>query len=259
MSAELKTAFLISGAGSTVEAVLHARKKGELDGVQPVAVIASRPDAAGIERARSLGVAAYVVNRRSYADAHAFGQTLLQLLDDLKVDLLSQNGWLPKTPDNVIDAYKGHVLNQHPGPLDPGAIDFGGKGMYGIRVAAARLGYAWLTSDRDEHWTEATMHEVTREYDRGALIAVSRMEMPGLGRPVTIAELTDRFTETLARESGYVQARLLPHEHELVISTLRTIGSTGEIPRFVRETPLVPDAYTSFAADAKSLAVQLFP
>lgn len=44
---ELRTALLISGGGTTAEAVIKATQRGELKGIQPVVVIASRPSAGG--------------------------------------------------------------------------------------------------------------------------------------------------------------------------------------------------------------------
>ena len=124
----IRFAMLISGSGTTAEAVLKAWRNGEIDSMLPVAVIASRSDALGIEKARALGVPTFVADN----------SILLPLLRQLRVDVGFQNGWLPLTPALMVRAYKGRIINQHPGPLDPaGPVDFGGHGMYGARVTAA--------------------------------------------------------------------------------------------------------------------------
>ncbi len=259
MNVEIKTALLISGSGSTAEAVLEARHKGELDGIYPVAVIASRSDAPGLEKARRYHVDTYVVDRKMYQTSKQFGDDLLTLLKTLGVEFVSQNGWLPKTPDSVIEMYAGRIINQHPGPLDPGRVDFGGKGMYGSRVSAARLGYAWLSHDPNEHWTEATIHNVTQEYDKGGLIAVSRQSFSELGRPVTVADLTTSLAQAFIEGACDLQDSLIRREHQLVIETLRTIGATQSIPIYQRDRPLIPAVYILFVEEAKSAAIQTFP
>ncbi len=240
-----------------MESVLDARERGELDGIHPVAVISSRPDAGGLEKAKTLGVETYVVNRQEYPYAAGFGRDLLTLLWRLKIDLVSQNGWLPLTPESVVSAYRGWIINQHPGPLDPGrAVDFGGKGMFGTRVTAARVAYAWEA--REGYWTEATVHQVTEEFDNGGLIATSAMPLPEPGTSTTVCELVES-PAMLLEATRDVQTSLLPQEHALVVDTLRTIGSTGNVPVYKREKPLVPSAYVDIAHQAKQAAIQLYP
>lgn len=259
MSKEIKTALLISGGGSTAEAILTARKKGELDGIHPIIVIASKYDIEGIEKAKAFDVPVYVLNRKNYATPELFGHALLELLRIYHVDLISQNGWLPRTPDSIVSAYAGRIINQHPGPLDPGRTDFGGKGMYGVRVTGARLAYAWLTANPAEHWTEATVHHVTAEYDKGKLIAVSRLQFSDIGRSVTVAELTDGLSETYAGQVKELQDYLLLREHALVVHTLRKIGQSQAIPEHTRIGPVVPDQYIPLVEQAKHVAIQVFP
>lgn len=254
---DISCAILISGSGSTAEAILRARKKGELDGINPVAVIASRPDSAGITKAQNLGFPVYVLERRGVTAA-VFASRLHGLLLNLHVELISQNGWLPLTPSDVVAAYRGRIINQHPGPLDPGrTADFGGKGMYGSRVTCARLAYSWLT--QTDPWTEATVHHVNQEFDKGSLIAVSRVELPQLPQAVTVAELTTDMRGTLIEATLDIQATLLPYEHALVIDTLRTIGESKIIPSYSRGLPLIPDARVHVAENAKNVAIQVFP
>jgi folate-dependent phosphoribosylglycinamide formyltransferase PurN len=255
---ELRTALLISGGGTTAEAVIKACQSGELKGISPVAVIASRPDAPGIGKAEALGIASYVVQRKDFFSAATFGNELLRILRELKVDLVSQNGWLVKTPPAVIEEYQGRILNQHPGPLDPGrGLDFGGKGMYGARVVCARLAYAWITGE-NKPWTEATTHYVTEEYDQGDLIRVSKMEIASLGGPVAVAQLRGA-PQQLESRTKEVQAQLLPLEHKNVIATLRMFGERRQGEGYRRKKPLIPRENEEWLNQAKNLAIELFP
>ena len=224
----LRTALLISGSGTTAEAVIMACQSSELAGIEIVAVIASKSDAGGIEKAQNLGIPTHVVRV----------DDLLVLLKKLRVQLVSQNGWLPLTPKEVVDEYEGMIVNQHPGPLDPGYADFGGKGMYGARVVAARLIYSQLVGG--DFWTEATTHLVTEEFDRGLLLRTERLEFsPG------------------ARTED-IQQQLLLLEHKNVIETLK-LFARGKAVGHGRKERLVEEKNLSFLDEAKRMAVKLFP
>ena len=138
----LRTAFLISGGGTTMAAALDAISCGRLTGIVPACVIASKPDAGGIANAVDRGIDEaniIIVKRRDFSSAENYAEALLFFLRRKGVRLVSQNGWLPMTLRAVIGEYPGMIINQHPGPLHPGRPDFGGKGMFGRAVHAARL------------------------------------------------------------------------------------------------------------------------
>jgi len=254
---EIRTALFISGGGSTAEAVIKAHQSGELRGILPIVVISSRSDAPGIQKAESLGVQTRIVQRKDFSSPEAFGEQLLRTLKSYGVELVSQNGWLPLTPTSVAEEYRERIINQHPGPLDPGrGNDFGGKGMYGSRVTAARLGYSWIAGE--DFWTEVTTHHVTEKYDDGDLIRVVQMNIPPLGRLVTIAELQN-FPQPLIDKTKEVQAKLLPLEHRNVIATLQMFAEQGSLPHFRRPEPLIPEGREQILFEAKRLAIELFP
>lgn len=253
---ELRTALLISGGGTTAKAVIEACQRGELKGIIPVAVIVSKPKAGGIEKAQALHIPTFVVSPKEFSSKDEFGKALLKLLKELRVNLVSQNGWLPPTPWNVIEQYENMILNQHPGPLDPGReIDFGGKGMYGSAVTCARVAYAWLAGT--DFWTEATTHFVTPEFDKGNLIRVSQLEFERITHPVTIADLQAQ-PQGLIETTSRIQAELLPLEHQNVIETLRMFAE-GNVHPYQRPEPLISEGKEIYARQAREIAVQLFP
>jgi len=253
---KLRLGVLISGGGSTAEAVIMACQEGRLSRVEPVVVISSRPEAPGIQKARDLGIETLVVQPRRSASPKAFGEELLIILKTANVDLVSQNGWLPKTPDSIVEEYEGRIINQHPGPLDPGRVDFGGWRMYGARVTCARLAHQWITGEENP-WTESTIHHVVDEYDQGDLIRVLRMEMTSHFRLETINELGQN-PQYLVETTRRVQTQLLPLEHENVIAVLHSF-TEGQVPKFERSMPLVPKNDEFIVNQAKELAIQLFP
>lgn len=243
-----------------MEATIRACQEGRLKGILPVAVIASTEEALGIGKAKSLGIKeVLVVSRKDFSTVEAFADKLLEIFTRLRVNLISQNGWLPLTPKQVIDHYPKMIVNQHPGPLDPGrAIDFGGKGMFGKRVACSRLAYCLLTGQ--DFWTEASTHFVTPEYDRGDLIRIERLEFADPNFRVTVAQINNdqEIQEWLQNQSKQIAAELLPIEHLNTITTLQLFADQKAIG-FRRQEPLIPLGNENLVFESKKIAKQLFP
>jgi phosphoribosylglycinamide formyltransferase 1 len=206
-----RLATLISGNGTTMAEIIKACQSGGLP-IDIACVISSKVTAGGIKRAFELGIPEsdiVVVNPRMYEDSEAFGTALLHELQSRDVTIVTQNGWLHRTPDAVIDAFPERIFNQHPGPVP----EFGGDGMYGKRVHAARL--AFLKATGRDYWTEAVVHRVTPVYDDGAVVKSEQ-----------VAIFPDDTIETL-------QSRVLPVEHRIQIEFLQEFieGSLTEVPK----------------------------
>lgn len=256
---ELRLAMLISGGGTTMNSVLEACEREELVGVRPVVVISSDPSARGIIKARNHNIPTFVVSRKGVS-RELFGEQLLSVLRDFQVDIVSQNGWLPLTPANVVSEYQTNnmIINQHPGPLDPGrGNDFGGKGMHGSAVMCARIAYLWMSSDRP--CTESTVHAVTNNLDEGDLISIVEMN---LKIPDYVIDLMDldkpRHQQMLRFLTQEAQDELLPLEHSNVIAALSKFGS-GNATTFRRQEALVPEEKLEVLEAAKKIAVDLYP
>src|SRR3989344_4544644 len=154
-----KWASFVSGGGTTTAAIFDAIIDGRLRGIKPTLLVASKAGIGAIEKVRER-ISVYgkqfdmteddivVAERRELGDK-AWTDKLYSACFERGVDVITQNGWLPKTPEDVIRVVNGNIFNQHPGPLDPGyELDFGGGGalgMYGRRVHCARLLFARRT------------------------------------------------------------------------------------------------------------------
>lgn len=215
---KLNLALLISGSGSTATAIIKSCNEGTLAGlIKPVLVIASTPLAKGIEIINNLNCLHWddviTIDPTTYPSREEFGKAIIAECHIREVDIIGQYGWMVKTPKNVIDAFPNHMINQHPGPLDPGHLSFGGKRWFGMRVHCARLEFVRQTN-RD-FWTEATAQRVHENFDEGARLGA-----------VSVKINNDDTPETL-------QQRVLPHEHALQISVLKqfALGTVKEQPR----------------------------
>ena len=146
----------ISGRGSNLEVLLRAM---EADGpAEIVLVITDKAEAPGLEHARRRGIPVKVL-----ADAGAPDEWLPSL-QEKRIDLLVLAGYLKLVPAAVVAAYRGRIMNTHPSLLPA----FGGKGMYGERVHRAVL----ASGTRE---TGVTIHLVDEAYDRGPILAQSRV------------------------------------------------------------------------------------
>ncbi|MDO8444358.1 MAG: formyltransferase family protein [bacterium] len=238
-------AALVSGGGSTMKRIGDACLWGKLNNlIELVLVVASKPGIGAIEKARELGLPddrIHVCNPRDYSTPKAFGQAIIGLFRRWGIEQIGQHGWLPLTPENVIEAYDGHIINQHPGPLDTGFPDFGGPGMYGRRVHCARLLYIQQTGRSEDLFTEATAHRVTPEFDRGSIIGWTSMPI----RP-------DDTVES-------IQKVLLSAEHQLQIDVLEKVALGRRLKPLVRTHRLVPDDWVPLLEECKRLACLLYP
>lgn len=159
----IRAAVLASGGGSNLQAILdHLAALGPARPLELVVVASNRKSAGALDRARAYGIAANVI---APADAPA----LLALLASHGVQLVILAGYLRHVPPEIIARYRDAIVNIHPALLPK----FGGAGMYGHHVHDAVLAAG-------EHESGATVHFVTNDYDRGAILAQERVPvLPG--------------------------------------------------------------------------------
>jgi len=254
-----KLALFISGGASTAARIIDECMNGVLQAkIEPVCVIASRRQIAGVDKMRQRGFCEengnlYVVRRKDFADGDvgdcSFGEEILSKLRLHEVKIVGQYGWLSKTPKNVIQEFLNRIINQHPGPLDPSRLGFGGEKMYGSRVHAARLLYVKRIGH--DFWTEATAHHVTEEYDQGKLIATRVIEIDE-----DILSFDPCNDDELRAAVEKLQSKVLAYEHDLQVEVLNGFAQRGKFEGFVRDKPLITDmaAYEY----AKTRALELF-
>src|SRR3989344_7665758 len=167
-----KLAILISGGGTTAEATIKAIQNNTLTGLIPY-VISSKPEAKGNERVKNLGITPHIIDKKAFSTNDAFGEKISQLLEELGIDIVSLQGWLHLVYPPIVRKYKGYIINQHGGPIDPGRPDFGGYGMTNpYRINCARLAYIWTSGD--EAYTESDVQLADEEFDMGDLVRIEK-------------------------------------------------------------------------------------
>ena len=156
----LRTAVLVSGGGTNLQAILDAKAAGRIPHAEIALVIASNPSAYALERAKRAGVPGIVVQKARGEAVEAYGERLLAALREHGIGLCVLAGFLTILPENVIRAYDHRILNIHPSLIPA----FCGKGFYGLRVHEAALNYGVKV-------TGATVHYVNEIPDGGEIIA----------------------------------------------------------------------------------------
>lgn len=163
-SRPLDIAIFASGNGSNAENIIRYFNQGEGrgSGLRGTLVVASRPDAYVIERARGLDVPVEVVTRPHLNDP----AVLLPILDRYHIDIIVLAGFLLMLPQYLLHRYPGRIVNIHPSLLPR----HGGKGMYGANVHRA-------VKEAGDTVTGITIHLVSEEYDKGEIIFQTTVEV----------------------------------------------------------------------------------
>ena len=284
----VRLASLVSGGGTTAQSLAMKAQAGELWDIRTVVFIASKDDIGAIEKAQKLGIPVEIVNPKDPID-------ILRVITKHKVQIVFQNGWLPKTPEEVIIYLEEKwiiALNQHPGDLRRDRNDFGwnekGKWMYGTRVTASRVLYlAALGSEGEDVFTSSSIHRLTPDVDGGELVGAQRLIFSrdmckfraAFFRDVDFNTVEKRIQYISAVLDGtapdavekkpiltnfiwFIQGELLKLEHLNVAHTVQAIIENWgkQLPVHPDyESVLVPGENVEILNWAKSTAVQLYP
>lgn len=133
--------------------ILDAIAAGELP-ANVAAIIANRPEAAGLETARARGIPVRLVDHRHYADRAAFDAALAETIDAFAPDLVVLAGFMRILTPDFVQRYRGRMLNIHPSllPLFTGLHTHRRALEAGVRVHGC------------------TVHFVTPELDHGPIV-----------------------------------------------------------------------------------------
>ena len=115
----VKTAVLVSGGGTNLQAVMDSHLFGEIPNCELTAVISSDPEAYALIRAKSANIPAYVVDRSLFPNQVTFSTALLQKLEDLDIELVVLAGYAHPIGGAILRAYENRIVNTFPSLLPP--------------------------------------------------------------------------------------------------------------------------------------------
>jgi phosphoribosylglycinamide formyltransferase-1 len=185
-----RVAILISGRGSNMTALIEAAKAKDYP-AEIALVVSNRPDAAGLDRARSCGIPTAVIDHTTFGgDRETFEQALDRQLREQRIDLVCLAGFMRLLTPWFVNRWSGRMLNIHPSLLP----QF--KGLHTHRRA--------LEAGVKRHG--ATVHFVVPEMDAGLIVIQD-----------SVAVHENDTEETLA-------ARVLELEHQIYPRALRAVA-----------------------------------
>jgi phosphoribosylglycinamide formyltransferase-1 len=156
MNQPIRLAVLLSGGGTTLQNLLDRAADGRLD-ARVVQVVSSNPAAYGLERARTAGVPAAVVERKACPSRGEFSRRIFDACRGAGADLVCMGGFLQLV--EVPPDFSNRVLNIHPALIPA----FSGKGYHGLHVHRAALEAGVKVSG-------CTVHFADNEYDHGPIV-----------------------------------------------------------------------------------------
>lgn len=155
----MNIAVLVSGGGTNLQALIDAQNRGEIKNGKITLVIASKPDAYALERAKSNDIATMVIPRKEYDDIASYTRAVTDALIEAKADLVVYAGFMTILDSQIVEAFPNKMMNVHPALIP----SFCGKGFYGLHVHDAVL-------ESGVKLTGATVHFVTEDCDAGPII-----------------------------------------------------------------------------------------
>lgn len=163
-AARKRTGILISGRGSNMVALAEAARAPDYP-AEIGLVLSNRPDAAGLDRARALGIATATVDHRDFGkDREAFERAMDETLRINQIELVALAGFMRILTPWFVRRWQGRLINIHPSLLPL----FKGTHTH-AQALAAGVG---------EHG--CSVHFVVPELDAGPVIAQARVPvLPG--------------------------------------------------------------------------------
>lgn len=165
----LEIAVFASGRGSNFKAILDAIENGSIPGARIVVVISNNSQSGALQTAQAHGIPAVHLSRRLFESDESLDTAILRTLERYGANFIVLAGYMKKIDPQIIRRYRNRIVNVHPALLP----EFGGSGMYGIRVHEAVIASGRRISG-------ATVHIVDEEYDRGPIVLQKQVEIsPG--------------------------------------------------------------------------------
>ncbi|PKP75150.1 MAG: phosphoribosylglycinamide formyltransferase [Alphaproteobacteria bacterium HGW-Alphaproteobacteria-6] len=190
-----RVAILISGGGSNMVALVRSMTGDHP--ARPVLVAANDPAAAGLARAREMGIPTAAVDHRAFGrDRAGFEAELLKPLLAAAPDILCLAGFMRVLSPEFVARFAGRMLNIHPSLLPR---------YPGLHTHQRAL-------DAGDAQAGCTVHQVTADLDAGPILGQARV-------PV----LPGDSAATLA-------ARILAQEHLLYPAVLRRFAAGDRRP-----------------------------
>ena len=169
-----KIAVFASGSGTNAQNIIQYFSENEHIVVD--SLWSNKPDAFALTRAANFGVDTFVFGRKQFYET----DEVAQKLKSRGIDLIVLAGFLWLVPENLIESFQ--IVNIHPALLP----NYGGKGMYGMKVHQA-------VAENKEKETGISIHLVNQKFDEGRVLFQAKCTVLPTDTPETIAQNVHRL------------------------------------------------------------------
>src|SRR5665811_2315111 len=164
-----KIALFASGSGTNAQNIMEYFSNNEYVAVD--SLWSNKPDAFALKRATKLHVETFVFDRDQFYQT----DEIVSILNNRHVDLIVLAGFLWLIPSNLLKNFT--IINIHPALLP----DYGGKGMYGMKVHEAVV-------ENKESESGISIHFVNEKYDDGQIIFQAKCPVLRSDTPEDVAQ-----------------------------------------------------------------------
>lgn len=154
-----RIAVCVSGGGTNLQAIIDAVADGLVTDTEISLVVSNKENAYALERAKNAGIPAKYISPKEYEGREAFGQAMVDIFQEYRIDLVVLAGYLVIIPKTLVQNYRNRIINIHPS-LIPSHC---GIGYYGLKVHESVLAAG-------NKVTGATVHFVDEEADHGPIL-----------------------------------------------------------------------------------------
>lgn len=178
----MNIAVFASGRGTNFSAIAKAVKRGVINADLSL-LVCDNPKALVLGKAKRAGIKAALIKREDFKDKKDFENKIIRCLEENKIDLIVLAGFMRLLGLEIIQKYKGRIINIHPAllPSFKGVKGIEGAVNYGVKV------------------TGVTVHFVDEKIDHGPII---------LQQPVRIEE--NDTLESLEAKIHKIEHKLYP-------------------------------------------------
>ncbi|HET9655227.1 MAG TPA: phosphoribosylglycinamide formyltransferase [Kineosporiaceae bacterium] len=135
-----RLAVLVSGSGTLLQALIDAAA-GPDPGFAIAGVVADRPDAYGLQRARDARLPTATVRPKDFPDRATWDLAVTKAVDVFTPDLVVLAGFMRLLGEPFLQRYAGRTVNTHPAllPAFPGAHGVRDALSYGVKVTGCTV------------------------------------------------------------------------------------------------------------------------
>ena len=137
---EKRIGVLLSGRGSNFEALAESVSAGRIPNARIAVVVSNKPDAPGLERAKTRGIPALSIPSKGLA-REEYDRKVAAVLQERKVDLICLAGYMRLLSPYFVAAFPQRIINIHPSllPSFPGLESQKQALEYGVKFAGCTV------------------------------------------------------------------------------------------------------------------------